>query len=460
MMSPTESNRTEGAVRSELRTLARLAVPVALGQLAFMMLGFVDTLMLGHLSTEALAAASLANVWLLGTMMFVSGTLMGIEPVMSQAYGAGDGERCALAFQRGIVLALLLCPLLLWLWTLTEDVLLAFGQDPVLAREAAAYANVQLISIPFFMTSVAFRHYLQARGIVKPVMWVTLVANVWNALLNWVLIFGALGVPALELRGAGIATAITRILTLAVLVSVVLRFRLYAGAWTPWTRHALDLAGLRRILAIGIPIAIQVSTEMLAFQGSTLIAGRLGATVLAAHTVVMNMAAFTFMMPLGISIGAAIRVGNLIGAERAVDAQRSAWIAIAMGAGVMAMAALLFVSLRTVLPRMYTVDLEVIAIATSILPIAAAFQIFDGTQAVGCGVLRGMGRPVPAAIFNFVGYWLLALPVGGWFALRGGASLAGLWWGLAGGLAVVAFSLIAFLRVRGPRTAVALERGS
>ena len=205
-----------------------------------------------------------------------------------------------------------------------------------------------------------------------------------------------------------------------------------------------------RLAAVGLPVAVQMSLEMWAFSGSTLIAGRLGPAALAAHAVTMNLASITLMIPLGISQAAVVRVGNLLGARRTEQAQRSAWVAIGVGAGVMSVSAAAFVVLRHVLPRIYTPDAGVIAIAAGILPIAAAFQIFDGTQVVACGVLRGMGRTRPAAVVNFVGYWILALPIGGALALAPPAGLPGLWWGLCLGLAVVAVCLVLWIRRRGP----------
>jgi MATE family multidrug resistance protein len=225
---------------------------------------------------------------------------------------------------------------------------------------------------------------------------------------------------------------------------------LHGGAWVPWSRAAFSAREIRKILALGLPVGVQTSLEVWAFSGAALIAGRLGAAALAAHSIVLNMASLSFMMPLGVSLAAVTRVGNLLGARRPEDAQRAAWVAIALGAGVMTLSAVGFVALRQWLPRLYTHDAEVIALCAAILPIAAAFQIFDGAQVAGCGVLRGMGRTRPAALFNLISYWLLGLPLGAWLGLRAGFGLAGIWWGLCIGLACVAALLIGFIHWRGP----------
>jgi MATE family multidrug resistance protein len=227
-------------------------------------------------------------------------------------------------------------------------------------------------------------------------------------------------------------------------------FRLHEGAWVPWSWEPLRPRQLRRVAALGLPVGAQIALEIWAFSSASLIAGFLGIVPLAAHTITMNLASLSFMLPLGVSQGAATRVGNLIGAGDPDAAQRAAWVSMAMGAGVMAVAASVFVSARFLLPRIYTGDLEVIAACAAILPIAAAFQIFDGTQVVGCGVLRGMGRTRPALLFNLVSYWVLGIPIGAWLGLREGWGLPGIWCGLALGLGVVATLLVGFVRYRGP----------
>ncbi len=439
------------AWRSEFRKMAALGLPAAGTQLSTMLMGMVDTVMVGRVSVDAMAAVALANVWIFGTMMFLSGVLFGLDPWIAQAHGARDSVRVGRALQTGLAMSMLLSLGVALLWTQVERFLLLTGQDPELSRLAAQYTLVQIPSLPFFMAYTTVRQWLQAREHMRPAMWVILVANVFNAIANWALIFGHLGSPPLGLLGAGIATALTRVFSCIGLILFVRAFRLDEGGWAPWHAPSMGFTAIRRLFVMGSPVAIQMALEMWAFSGAALLAGRIGAVPLAAHTVALNMAALAFMVPLGISQGAATRVGNLLGSGAREAAQRAAWVSFAMGAGVMCVSAIGFVVFREWLPRIYTPEADVIAACAAILPIAAAFQIFDGTQVVGCGVLRGMGRVRPAAVFNLLGYWVLGLPIGGYLALYGGWGLAGIWWGLAGGLAVVAIGLLLFVGRRGPR---------
>jgi len=438
------------ALRREVRKLAGLAAPVAGAQVGFMMLGTVDTLMVARVSVEALAAAALANAWIFGALLVGQGLIHGMDPIITFAHGAGQRERTALTLQRGLVLALLasvpVCALLAGAgWFLQ-----ALGQDPELSRAAARYTDVQIASVPFFLAFLALRQYLQGREIVRPTFWVILLANGFNVVANYALIFGNLGSPALGLVGAGLASSLTRVVMFAVLVMWVRAFGLHRNAWVPWSRAALDPRALGHMLALGAPIALQMSFEIWAFSGAALLAGRLGAESLAAHTIALNMAALAFMVPLGISQAVVTRVGNLLGARDPTGAQRSAWVAMVLGGGVMLISAISFVTLRNLLPRLYTGDPAVVALCATILPIAGVFQVFDGVQVVGCGVLRGMGRTRPAAVFTFVAYWMLALPLSYGLGLRAGWGLSGIWWGLCLGLACVAVGLVAWIRLRGP----------
>lgn len=442
--------------RGEIKRLGALAWPIALTQAATMMLGFVDLLMVGRLGGEALAAVGLANPCIFGALLFASGMIFGIDPLVTQAHGAGNGAGAARAFQRGVLLALALSPPVMIFWLFSEELLLAIGLEPALAAAAERYIIVQLPSVPFFLCSGALRQYLQGREIIRPAMVVVLIDNLLNALFNWVLIFGNLGFPALGIMGAGLATCLTRICSLLLLVGIVRGFRLHEGAWTPWRWNLLRLSEFRLLLSIGIPSSLQIALEMWAFNLSNWVAGLLGAGAIAGHVIVLHLASFSFMFVLGISQATMVRVGNLIGAGRGRSAERAGWIGIAMGAGVMALFGLVFLVGRSSIPWIYTSDEAVVATAVTIMPLAAAFQVFDGLQNVCCGVLRGMGRPLPAALANLVGYWMIALPLGAWLAFRSDLGLVGLWLGLAVGLVVVALALLIFLLRRGPASVTAL----
>jgi MATE family multidrug resistance protein len=437
-------------VFEELGRLVRLGAPVVATQIGMMMLGVVDALMVGRVGVDALAAASLGNVWVVGTALAGMGLVLGIDPLVSQAHGARDAARAGLALQQGLVVAALVSVPTVAALAFTEQGLLLLGQSPELAALAHRYTRVQIPSIPAFLLFIACRQYLQNRGLVTPAMWIMIAANGVNAGLNALLIFGHLGFPALGLVGSGIATTATRWFALLGIVAWILVFGLHRNAWRGWDRQAMAPSRILEVLRFGAPVGLQLSLEIWAFQVATLMAGRFGAEALAGHTIVLNMASLSFMVPLGVSIGAATRVGNLIGAGDPRRAQLSAWVAFGLGGGLMTVAALVFVLARNWLPLAYTADAPVIAIAASLLPIAAAFQICDGLQVVGGGVLRGMGRTVPAAVFNFVGYYVLAFPVGAFLAFETTVGVAGVWWGLCIGLSSVALMLLAWIRWRGP----------
>lgn len=434
----------------EIKSITAIAVPAALTQLGVMMLLVVDNLMLGRYGVEEFAASALGRTWVMGTSLIGIGILIGMDPLVSQAFGARDRARMSATLERGLLLAgLLSLPIgLSWVWT--REMLLLFGQDPELSELAQQYVLVQIPGLPCFLAFMVLRGWLHGRRIVRPALVAVIFANLFNALANWILIFGRLGAPELGVRGAGIATALTQIVTFVGFVLLMRMLRLGRGARTGSLSWRERFAGLPDILRIGLPVGVHLALEMWAFQIATLMAGRIDKVALASHTIVLNLASITFMVPLGISIGAATRVGNLIGAGRLADAQRSAWISLVMGGAVMTLAALAFVLGREALPAFYTDDAAVIALAASVMPIAATFQLFDGTQVVGGAILRGMGRTRPAAVFNLIAFYALGLPIAWWFGFARDGGLTGIWWGLCAGLAAVAVALTLWIGYRGP----------
>ena len=442
--------RAPQSIRSHAKALTWLAGPIVLTQLGTMLLGAVDILMLGRLGVDELDAAALGNLLLFGALVFGMGVLMGLDPIISQAFGAANQRRLGVALQQGIVVACIISLPLIFALLGTEWVLTKTGQSPALASAAQNYVRVQLFSIAPFLIFCALRGYLQGRRIVQPALWVMLIANIFNVGANWALIWGHWGVPALGLVGAGTASGLSRCVLFIGMAIWIWGFRLHRDAWVSWSREALAWTGIREIIRVGTPAGIQYSLEVWACQIATLLAGTLGVIELAAHAIVFNLVSLSFMMPLGISMAVMTSVGNLLGAKHFDDAVRSAWVGIGLGAGVMLLSAIAFVGLRYTLPSLYTSNVGVIAIAATILPIAATFQLFDGVQAVGAGVLRAMGSTLPAAAFNFVGYYLLALPIGIWLMLVRGWGLAGIWWGLCLGVAIVAVCLVTWIAFRGP----------
>ncbi len=439
-------------VRDDLKRLLAIALPITLYQIGSMMLGVVDMLMVGHVGTDAMAAAALGLLWTNGTWILGLGVVLGVDPLISQAHGAQDGRGVAIAFQRGLVVAALVSVPIGITWGFTGPVLRGLGQSADLAAAAARFVWAQIPTLPFYLMTTAVQMYLVNRGRPIPIVFVVLAGNALNALFDWVLIYGHLGVPALGLTGSGIATATTRLLMFAMLAGTVWAFGLHEGAWIPWGKHAFDVTGWKQIAKIGMPTGITYFLEVWAFQIATLLAGRLGKVELAAHAIVLNMASLAFMIPMGIAAGAATRVGHLIGEGDPHRAQRTAHLALGVGALAMSGSASLFALFRHELPRFYGAEPAVAALAATILPIAATFQLFDGTQGVGGGILRGMGRTRPAALFNLLGYYVLALPLASVLAFRHHMGLAGLWWGLAWALAMIAAALVVFIVTRGPKT--------
>lgn len=445
------------SLRSELAKVFRLSVPVVLSQLGLMSMGVVDTLMLSRLGVLELGASALGNSLQWTFMSLGLGLVMGIDPLISQAHGRGDGPSTALALQRGVVLASLVSvPIMLAMW-FTADALVLLGQEREVAEVAARYNQLKLPTVPGFLLYSALRQYLQGRTLMAPATWVIWLTNAVNAVLNWALIFGHAGAPALGIDGASIASSIATVGMALGLALMVRYLGLHEGAWRPWDRACLDMRGLGQAVRLGLPVGLQLSLEASAFSLSTLMAGWIGREALASHQVVLNMAALSFMVPLGISQGAAVRVGNLIGAGDLAGMRRAAQAALLLGAGVMTVSAAAFTLLRHELPRLYTAEPAVVALAAQILPFAGAFQLSDGTQVVAGGVLRGMGRPDAAALVNLFGYYLLALPLAYVLAFARGQGLTGVWIGLAAGLTLVALALLVWVRRTAKRPLSALS---
>jgi multidrug resistance protein, MATE family len=433
-------------LRDELYATVRLAVPVAAVQLGTMLMGVVDTMMLGHLSAVALAAGSLAHIVTFCLLVLGQGILTALDPLVSQAHGAGDPRAVGVYLQRGLVMAAVLTvPFCLAVWDLSGLFRLV-GQPEAVVPAAAAYARaIGWGSLPFFLFLV-LRQTLQAMSIVRPAMMAIVIGNVVNAACNYTLIFGHFGAPALGVPGSAYSTSIAR--WVMFLYLLVASRRTLAAYWRGFTREALAIRGHLMMLRIGVPIGLHYSVELLLYALVALLMGRMGVRELAANQIAFNLASLSFMVPLGISGAAATRVGNAIGRGDMPGARRAAAASLLLGGGVMLVFAALFAAFPESLARLYTQDPAVIAVAAALLPIAAVFQIFDGTQVVGSGVLRGSADTTFPAGIALVSFWLLGLPAGWALAFRAGLGARGLWWGLTIGLAAVATLFVARIAFR------------
>ncbi|HEV8579054.1 MAG TPA: MATE family efflux transporter [Thermoanaerobaculia bacterium] len=434
------------SLRAELSAASRLAAPVALVQLGMMLMGVVDTIMLGHLSAGALAAGALGHMVTITLLMMGYGVLSALDPLVSQAHGAGDARAVGDHLQRGLVMAAALTlPFVLVSWDI-RGLLRVLGQHEEVIGNAAAYARAIIWgSLPYFLF-VVLRQTLQAMSVVRQAAVAIVVGNVANALANYILIFGHFGAPALGVAGSAYSTSIARWLMFLYLLAAS-RHTL-ARFWRGFTAEALAMRGYQVMLRIGVPIGFHNSVELLVFVTVAFLMGRMGVHELAGHQIAINLASLSFMVPLGISGAAATRVGNAIGRGDLPGARRAAAACLLLGGGVMVVFALVFGTVPEALSRLYTRDAGVVAMASALIPIAAAFQVFDGVQVVGAGVLRGAADTAFPAGIALVGFWAVGLPLG-WvlgFPARWGPR--GLWWGLTAGLAAVAILFLARIAVR------------
>jgi MATE family multidrug resistance protein len=430
----------------DLRALVRLAVPIVTVQVGLMLMGVVDTVIVGHVSARELAAASLGNLYVFGLAVFGMGTLWAIDPIVSQAMGAGDHDAAALGIQRGLALGVGLGVAMTAFCLPAEPVFRVLRQPVEVVPRAAGFVWMSAPSMIALLLFVTLRQSLQAMKHTRAIVGTIIVGNLINVALNWVFVFGHLGAPAMGAVGSALSSTIGRWCMLVLLLH--LSRREIGPMLFPWRREALEFAPLAATLRIGLPIGAQSTVEFTTFAAISVFAGWFGADAIGGHQVAINLASLTFMVPMGIGSAAAVLVGHAIGEGDISHARRVAASALLCGATFMAVSALVLLSIPGVFARAYTSAPGVIAVAASLIPIAGVFQVFDGLQVVASGVLRGAGDTRAAMISNVLGFWLVGTPVS--LALGFGAKggVVGLWWGFVAGLAAVATFLVLRVRLR------------
>ena len=428
--------------KRELAALAKLAIPVVLSELGWMAQGVVDTIMVGRLGPAAIGAVAVGNAVFYTPSLFGIGLLLGLDTVVSHAYGRKDYDDCHRWLAQGIYLALAISPILMILVGIGSFGFARFGITPEVAGPAAAYLRMLLWSLLPLLIYGAARRYLQGVGQVRVITLTYIGANLVNWGGNWALIYGHLGFPAMGVRGSALSTVLARILMAASMLGFAWRYERKRGH--PLFHHwaAPQVERIQQLIRLGLPAAVQITLEVGAWNMATLSAGFLNPIALATHQIALNYASVTYMVPLGISAAAAVSVGHALGAGDKARARRAGWLAAGLGSGFMLLAGIAFFIVPRPLIELFTHDPQVLAVGPSLLWIAAAFQIFDGVQTVCTGALRGLGETRAPMLANFIGYWILGLPLGLilCFVLKWG--IYGMWIGLTLALIVISSILL------------------
>lgn len=430
-------------MRAELRATLTLGLPLVIAFAGNQALGLVDTMIAGRLGYIELAGTGLGNALYFLFIVLGFGVLMALDPIASQAHGAGDRAAARRAFyEASIVAGLLVGPIMAAIWFGSPWALAEVGATDAAAASAMHYLTGRLPGTLFFLLVIAQRGYLQAQDITRPIVLSVLAANVVNlplssflgagdACLGWIGLDLQTGFAGWGEAGIGAASSVVSAVQCGVLALAIRRLPRPPGDLRP------SSAGITRLFAVGAPIGLTFFGEAGAFTVVTMLMAGFGDYEAGAHQVALQLASFTFTVCLGISSAASVRVGQAIGRGDGLGARRAGVAATLLGVGFMGITALHFLLLPGALARLIAVDPIVIEMAIPLLMIAGAFQLFDGLQAVMQGALRGLADTRFAMIAALTGYWAIAMPVGYYLAYSLQWGPRGLWWGLTIGLAIV-----------------------
>jgi MATE family, multidrug efflux pump len=432
---------------SDFRLTLRLALPLIMAEVGWMSMGVVDTIMVGRLPNSAVAigATGLGQSLYHAVAIVGGGLLLGMDTFVAQAYGREELHDARNTLLNGIVLAILLAPILMLAVSFWPTLMRRFGISEELVGPMQPFlAALNWGTLPLF-GYFALRRYLQAVNVAVPIMFALISANIVNAVGDWALIYGHLGFRAEGITGSGWSTCFARIymvLVLAITLAWVESKRASAKLSRSASALKFDPARIWALLKLGAPAAGQILVEIGAFSGATAICAKLGPVPLSGHEIALNCAAFTFMVPYGISSAAAVRVGQQLGRRDPEGARRAGWSAIILGAGFMACAGLVFVSIPKVIARAFSPDPAVVRVGATLLLVAAAFQLFDGVQVVTTGALRGAGDTKTPMLANLVAYWFIGIPLGYFLCFHLGWGALGIWIGLCIGLMIIGLALL------------------
>lgn len=420
----------------ELRELFRLALPLAAAQAGTQLMGLVDVSVLGRVGARELAASGLGNAIFFAVTIMGMGMIYGIDPLISQAIGAGDRVRARRVMWQGVWLALIVTAVLTIILLAGAAALPSFGVTPELVQPAQTYLVIRTIGVAPFLLFLVVRAYLQAHGKARPMVVAMVTANIFNLIADIVLVFGAGPIPAMGVAGAAIATVACSLWQLFVVIIALRQVPVAEHFDHRWNREEIGQA-----FRVGLPVALQMGAEVGIFALVGVLAARLGTLHLAAHQLAIGLASFTYTVAMGIAAAGTVRVGIGVGARNPIGTRVAGHVTFLAGILVMGVAAMAFALMPYPIARLVTDQANVIAASIPLLLVAAVFQLSDGVQGVGAGVLRGAGDTKFTLYANLLGHWLIGLPLALWLGFTRGMGIVGLWWGLCAGLTIVAILL-------------------
>jgi multidrug resistance protein, MATE family len=427
------------------QTNLNLAIPVVISQLGHTLVHTADSIIIGHFAgTIQLAAVSLVNSIFTVIMVAGIGISYGLTPLIAQENGKRNYEECGKLLLNSLVLNILSgVGLFTFLYFGSLAIIDRLDQDPQVVTYAKSYLGLLSISIIPLMIFNTFKQFAEGLGFTKQAMHISIWGNVLNILLGIILVKGLLGFAPMGVRGVGWSTLIDRLVMSFAMMFYVFRSRHFSKYLGQFGIRQLNRSRFTAIFKIGGPVALQYGFEVSAFSGAAILMGTIGAVEQAAHQVAIAMAAITYMMASGISAAATIRTGNNYGIRNFAELRQSALSSYHIVLAFMTATAFLFVAFSNVLPYLYTSDIAVITIASQLLIIAGFFQLFDGAQVVGLGILRGVGDVNIPTVITFVAYWIIGLPAAYFLGITFGLGAVGIWYGLTLGLLVSAALLFA-----------------
>ena len=435
------------SIRSQIRPVLTLALPLILAEVGWMSMGIVDTIMVGHMSNPALAISSAAlGQVLYNTIAFgVAGVLLGLDTFLAQSHGAGRFDEANRWLLHGLLLAAGLALTLILIIVAAPILMVRLPIDHAVLNGSVSFLRALNYGTPALFLYFTLRRYLQAFNHVRPIAWALVTANLVNVVGNWLLIyghsFGPIQIPALGVTGAGLATSVSRCyLAIFMVVSLWRIERRHRYGLSSMVHH-FEPGRIRRLALLGAPAGGQIFVEISIFGMVTFLIGTMGRLPLSGHEIALNCASLTFMVPFAISAAAAVRVGQAIGRKAPREAASAGWAAIALGAAAMAVFSAIIFLCPHLIASSFTEDDAVIAATIPLLFVAAIFQFFDGLQITATGALRGAGNTHAGLFVQIIGYWIIGLPIGYVLAFRLHQGAVGLWLGLCAGLIVAGTAL-------------------